>query len=195
MDYYKKKQTAREGQRKIFSTKKYRPHFIIILIIIAVLFLGRYCWREYRWRFIVIHHTASESGNLDYIRKIHIKERGWHDIAYHFVINNGSMGTAPGQIEISDLWLSREANLSTQLNYVNIFAISVVLIGNFENQDIPHLQKESLIRLLTNLSIKYGIPPERVIGHGEIQNTACPGGHIDMNGIRHLLRQKLSEIE
>ena len=167
--------------------RKRRPYLKYILLAAALFLLyllGDYMWREMRWRFIVVHHTAGDSGNMEYYRALHKKKHGWPDIAYHFLINNGSMNTSIGQIEVSGLWEKRTLNYSTRISYVNYLGIAVALVGNFENHDVHPLQYEALIKLLTNLSMRYSIPPERIIGHGELQNTQCPGKHLDMSRVR-----------
>ena len=164
---------------------RYRGLALGVLILLGVVGLtGRWWWREYRWRLIVIHHTASDHGNLAYIRKLHMTERGWSDIAYHFVVNNGSMNTTPGQVEVSDLWRNRLANFSTRIAYANQFGIAVALVGNFQNHPMPELQKQALVRLLANLAKAHRIPTERIVRHKDLQTTACPGRHVDLREIR-----------
>jgi N-acetyl-anhydromuramyl-L-alanine amidase AmpD len=159
--------------------------YLLIPAIIFILYLfGDYFWRERRWRFIVVHHTAGTTGNLDYIRELHMRKNGWPDIAYHFLINNGSMNTSIGQIQVSGLWEKRSLNYSTKISYVNYLGIAVALVGNFEEHKVHPLQHEALINLLTNLSIQYNVPPEKIIGHNELQNTQCPGKHLNMNEVR-----------
>ncbi len=169
-------------------------HVGIILLTAIVLYLaGDYYWREMRWRYIVIHHTASDIGDMEFYKRFHVEERGWSNIAYHFIINNGWKDTTVGQVEESELWKERRANLSTRQWYANYFGIAVVMVGNIEAHPPPPLQKEALVTLLTNLSRDYGIPPERIIGHREIQNTACPGKHLNMVEIRKLVAENLKE--
>jgi N-acetylmuramoyl-L-alanine amidase len=173
----------------------YRKTILMIAVsvaIIAVMILSAlYWWREGRWQYIIVHHTASSVGNLEYIKRIHIEERGWSDAAYHFVINNGSMGTKPGEIEISDRWKKRLWNTSTQNVRMNTYSIAVVLVGNFERRRIPFKQKQALINLLVNLSKEYDIPPERIIGHRDVNQTACPGRYVDLEEVRNLVRKSL----
>ena len=175
-------------QKMFFRHKKY---FFTAALILFLILSGRYAWEEMRFRYIVIHHTASDIGNLDYYRRLHMKERGWPDIAYHFVINNGSYNTAMGQVEQSSLWENRSINYSTKVSYVNYFGIAVALIGNFENHSVPALQWESLVNLITMLSKKYNIPPERIIAHRELWETACPGKHFDIVRLRAEVRKNI----
>lgn len=172
--------------------KKLAKWFIIFLTLLVVGIFSRYWWKEKRWRYIIVHHTASDLGNLEYYRRIHQQERGWDDIAYHFVINNGSFQTIPGQIEESNLWKERRRGYSTSNKWVNTFAIAIVIVGNLNNHPPLPQQYESLINLLVQLSKQYNIPPERIIGHREIQNTECPGKYLNMAKVRLDVKKKLN---
>ncbi|MCB1323697.1 MAG: N-acetylmuramoyl-L-alanine amidase [Spirochaetales bacterium] len=169
-------------------------HILIGLLALLLLSLfARYWWREMRWRWIVVHHTASDIGNMEYYRRLHMEERGWSDIAYHFIINNGTHNTAVGQVEESNLWHDRSGNFSTRNWYVNTFGIAIVLVGNFEEHDVPPVQKEALVKLIAVLADRYNIPVERIIGHREMQNTRCPGRHLNMAEIRLLVYDQLRQ--
>ncbi|MBM4054820.1 MAG: hypothetical protein FJ264_09150 [Planctomycetes bacterium] len=51
--------------------------------------LDRYSVRE--WKYIVIHHSASESGCAAEFDKFHREKRHWENgLGYHFVIGNGN---------------------------------------------------------------------------------------------------------
>lgn len=170
---------------------------LAILIILGLLLWkgADYYWKEMRWRYIVVHHTASDIGNLDYYRSIHMRERGWSDIAYHFVINNGSYNTSVGQVEESDLWKTRSPHFSTKVTYLNYFGIAVVLVGNFEEHDIPTLQRESLVNFLARIANKYNIPTDRIVGHREVWPTACPGKHLNMVEIRKDVEKRRTQVQ
>ncbi len=170
--------------------KKYK-FFKIILFFIFIYFLTLYIWNEKRWRYIVIHHTASDFGNLEYYTQLHQKERGWNNIAYHFVINNGTFNTVPGQIEESELWKERRIGFSTKNWLINYFGIAIVIVGNLENHPPNPQQYEALINLLIQLIQKYKIVPERIMGHREIQNTKCPGKYLNMAKLRLEVRNRL----
>ncbi len=183
------------GEAKNFSflwQKRPLYYCIALALVLSCLYAGAsWWWRKMRWRYIVLHHTAAERGSLEFYRKQHKKK--WGDLAYHIMVNNGSDGTAPGQIQYSERWHKKQPHYSTQHTYLNYFGIAVALVGNFEKHAIPKLQKESLLQLLVNLSREYYIPTERIIGHREVQNTKCPGRHINMVELRSLLKEKLRE--
>lgn len=43
----------------------------------------------------------------------------------------------------------------------NYQAIGIALIGNFENESVPVVQVESLIKLISQLALKYDINPKQ----------------------------------
>ncbi len=195
--YFSKTSKTSTNQSLSFREKRFHwkwPQICVLLIFFFLIFLGgRYYWREMRWRYIILHHTASDIGNLEFYRKLHTKR--WGDLAYHIVINNGSEGTAAGQIEFSERWTKREYHYSTKKSYLNYFGIAIALVGDFESHSVPTVQKQILIRFLVNLSREYDIPPERIIGHREVQNTKCPGKYINMVNIRSLVKKQLLHLQ
>ena len=174
--------------------KKYIFKIIIIItVIFSIVAVGYYWWREGRWRYIVVHHSASSVGNLKFIKKVHYDLHGWEYAAYHFVINNGSKGTSMGQIEVGDRWKKRLWNTSTQNGYINTFSIAIVLVGNYERRRVPKKQYEVLLNLVAKLAEKYEIPLNRIMGHREVNGTKCPGKYIDLDILRENVRKRLNE--
>src|SRR6185503_19274337 len=55
-----------------------------------------------RWQHIIVHHSASTSGNAAAFARLH-RRKGWDDVAYHFVIDNGR-GGPDGALEITSRW-------------------------------------------------------------------------------------------
>jgi len=57
-----------------------------------------------RWKYIVIHHSASYKGSASSIDRYHREEKGWENgLGYDFVIGNGR-GSRDGQIEVGGRW-------------------------------------------------------------------------------------------
>lgn len=182
---------VRPGWKRLFlETGQTALAALFLSLLLIFIFLGgRYWWREMRWRFIVIHHTAADRGDLNSIRRLHMKENGWSDIAYHFVVDNGTNNTTMGQVEVSDLWKNRKGNLSTRDETVNEFSIAIVMVGNLQRHPPPPIQLEALIRLVADLSRRYNIPPSRIIGHRDVSQTACPGKYLNLETIRERVRE------
>ncbi len=135
---------------------------------------------EREWRYIVIHHSATERGNAATFDAAH-RRRGWDGLGYHFVINNGA-GGPDGNIEVGHRWHEQThgAHCRTPGNEHNEYGIGICLVGDFSDRRPSRAQLRSLQNLVGRLASRYDIPPERVIGHGEApqQSTACPGRHL-----------------
>lgn len=148
-----------------------------------------------RWRYIVIHHSATDGGNAAVFDAAH-RGRGWDELGYHFVINNG-VGGADGQVEVGSRWRSQKhgAHCRTPGNEHNEHGIGVCLVGDFSNRRPSRAQLLALRNLVGRLAERYDIPPEGVIGHSEApqQATACPGSYLQSyidNELRPWLRSR-----
>lgn len=127
-------------------------------------------------RYIAIHHTAGpDTQTPEQIAAYHVQSRGWGGIGYHFLIAKD--GTV---YYVGDLTTAR-ANVA---NY-NEQVIGVCLIGNFTGGVNPtsaqiasahELCSQMLFRTpeLTNIN-----DWNDVIGHKQLNATACPGDNWD----------------
>ncbi len=129
-----------------------------------------------RWKFIVVHHTASDVGNARLVNLWH-KKRGWTSIGYHFLIDNGTVGKEDGQIEISPRWVKQMKGAHCKACNMNEMAVGVSLVGNFSKTTPSSVQMDSLTFLIKELMKYYNIPAKNVIGHRHAMgaNTECPG--------------------
>ncbi len=146
------------------------------------------------WRYIVIHHSASEKGNAAIFNVEH-HQRGWpNGLGYHFVIDNGNP-SADGRIEVGERWekqLQGAHTGNTPGNEYNEHGIGICLVGNFNEHMPTQAQLSSLYRLVTFLCAKYNIPPSRIIGHKDAPgaNTECPGNLLQAH-VHNQLRRSL----
>lgn len=126
------------------------------------------------WKYVVIHHSASLTGNAAEFDKTH-RKRGWNrGLGYHFVIGNGK-GSGDGNVEIGPRWKKQIDGAHAGVSEYNRYGIGICLVGNFEN-DIPtKKQMGSLISLINYFQSRYNIPFEKVILHRHVKKTACPG--------------------
>ncbi|MGV3722036.1 MAG: peptidoglycan recognition family protein [Actinomycetota bacterium] len=138
------------------------------------------------WRYIVIHHSASPSGNAAAFDRAH-RGKGWDGLAYHFVITNGK-GGADGGLEVSPRWwvqkhgahagaMPTDAPPESRNGY-NEFGIGICLVGNFEKRPPSKAQMKTLAALITRLRGMFDIPTESVVGHRHVKSTACPGSRF-----------------
>lgn len=128
---------------------------------------------------ITIHHSAKESDGgsdlssardvADKIKKIqgfHMRERGWGDIGYHFLID------ASGQV-----WQGRA--LDWQGAHAggdgNIGNIGICMLGDFSTSSPTPESMAALEQLVDKLSEIHRISPKRVYAHKHFSKTECPG--------------------
>ncbi len=135
------------------------------------------------WQYIVIHHTATNSGSVESINAAHLKNKDksgnpWLGIGYHFVIGNGD-GMSDGAIEPTFRWRTQIQGAhagSTNKDY-NERGIGICLVGNFEKTPPTAAQRKSVKLLVATLRAEYKVPMAAVVGHKDIRASAteCPG--------------------
>jgi N-acetylmuramoyl-L-alanine amidase/Stage II sporulation protein len=149
---------------------------------------------------IVIHHTAEnmdkEATDLVYMRdiyKYHALTRGWGDIGYNYII--GQRGT---------IYEWRAGGSYTEWAHVlgnNDGSVGISVMGNFEKYHLNADQENGLKSAIAYFAARYGITLSRdvdsirscksgnchmlntystksLIGHRDLEATACPGTHI-----------------
>lgn len=140
------------------------------------------------WKYIVLHHTASDSGSVESIHHIHLKNkdrsgRHWLGIGYHFVIGNGQ-GMDDGEVEPTFRWKQQMAGAHAGVNEYNQRGVGIVLVGNFEKSTPTPRQLKSVKELVKTLAREYAIDAEHVIGHGDVKATECPGQFFPLSNVR-----------
>ena len=161
-------------------------------------------WRVkgYRlWKYIVVHHSATARGNAASFDRSHRVDRGWDELGYHFVIDNGQ-GGPDGRIEVGSRWTKQKWGAhtgGTPDNEYNNHGIGICLVGDFSHSMPSRAQIASLELLVSTLAQKYNIDAARVIGHREAPNssTGCPGGSFlkwVSQGLRPRLRTRLASV-
>ena len=140
------------------------------------------------WNYIVLHHTASDSGSVDSIHEEHLKRKDkngkhWLGIGYHFVVGNGK-GMADGEIEPTFRWRQQMQGAHAGVADFNQRGIGIVLVGNFEKSPPTAAQTASIKRLVGILKREYSIVESKIVGHGDVKATECPGKHFPMSEVR-----------
>jgi hypothetical protein len=93
----------------------------------------------------------------------------WGDIPYHYYIEVG------GKIgEGRDIGFAGDATTS----FDNDGRIQITVEGDFEREQPTQGELESLKKLVTWLAFRYGIPAENISGHGDHDQTNCPGRNL-----------------
>ncbi|NUN47478.1 MAG: N-acetylmuramoyl-L-alanine amidase [Candidatus Brocadiae bacterium] len=138
------------------------------------------------WTHIIIHHSASASGSASHFDRAH-RLKGWDGLGYHFVVGNGSL-TEDGRVEAGERWMRQQDGAHAKPEW-NARAIGVCLVGNFDEGKPSEEQLAALEDLCRWLCRECGIPPDRVVGHGETHGNAtrCPGRLLDLGDLRRRL--------
>lgn len=144
---------------------------------------------EYKW--IIIHHTATPSGNLARIDVAH-RAKGWECAGYDFVVGNGTE-SRDGQVEVGPRWTYQMvgAHTSSPDNRYNKWGIGIVLVGNFDTTKPSAKQMQAVEQLTAYLMKTYKISPDRVFGHRDTKATDCPGRYTNVAQIRQAATRSL----
>ncbi len=136
---------------------------------------------------IVVHHSATETGNAACFRVLHRVVNGWNDVGYHFVIGNGSL-SADGEIEKGRALPFQGAHARG----ANEFSVGICLVGNFNQTSPSSAQMNSLGILMHRLAAEYSISREFVTVHRLVKgsHTQCPGSNLALKDILYLFDNK-----
>ena len=131
------------------------------------------------WRYIVLHHSASASGNYDQIDREHRKILGYDGCGYHFVIGNGA-GSADGQIEVAQRWNNQKQGIhcrNARSQDMDEYGIGICLVGDLDQQPPSPRQVAATQALVSYLSRRYRIESGHVSTHSHFAatQTVCPG--------------------
>lgn len=143
-----------------------------------------------KWRYIIVHHTATEIGKAFTIHESHQMRGFINGLGYHFLIDNGTLGKGDGQIEVSPRWIKQEDGAHCKAGGMNSVGIGVALVGNFNETTPTQAQLNSLVELLRTLMNYYHIPPSNILGHRDVPgaNTDCPGRLFPWTTVRLALK-------
>lgn len=136
-----------------------------------------------RWRHIILHHSATASGNAAVFDRYHRERRHMENgLAYHFIIGNGSQ-SADGQVEVGSRWTRQINGGHVRSLALNENSIGICLVGNFEVTSPTRKQVAACIELVGFLKLKLlGDRPD-ILFHRELhgEHTLCPGRNFPAN--------------
>ncbi len=147
---------------------------------------------EKKWVAVVVHHSATETGNAAIFDKMHREQNHWAGIGYDFVIGNGT-DSGDGQIEVTFRWREQIPGAhcgGTANNWANRDGIGICLVGDFSRTGPTTQQMQSLLRLIRFLQKRYGIPKWRIYGHKATPGarvTDCPGRRFPITRLKSML--------
>jgi len=147
---------------------------------------------EKQWTAIVIHHSATETGNAAIFDRMHREENHWDGVGYDFVIGNGT-DSGDGEVEVTFRWRRQIAGAhcgGTPNNWANVDAVGICLVGDFSYRAPTAKQMQSLVKLIRFLQNRYGISTGHIYGHSETPGarvTECPGRMFPMDRLKRML--------
>jgi len=133
------------------------------------------------WRRITVHHSAEVPGTLmdgtlgdsaEAVRKIqrnHLRDRGFGDIGYHFLIDSG------GRVFEGRSLAWQGAHAGGSANRQNI---GVCLLGDYQTREPGAAALAGLRRLLDGLRAAHHVPRSQVVCHRDFKSTVCPGESV-----------------
>jgi len=141
-----------------------------------------------RWKYIIVHHSATDWGSSSEFNKAHIN-KGWKGVGYHFIIDNGTCGKDDGQIETTHRWIKQMDGAHCKAGGMNTSGIGICVVGNFSDDMISPRQMASLTYLVRTLKGYYNIPDRNIMGHGKVPGakTECPGKRFPWSVFRSRL--------
>jgi len=156
---------------------------------------------------IVIHCSDSEFGCANVIRDWHVS-RGWRDIGYNFVVQNGYptashlqheayMAVLDGAVEngrtVDANHTLERYEVGAHARGLNATHVGICLIGVAR---FSRKQFAALTELVVDLAGQHGLTPKDVIGHYESPNAdgkTCP--NFDMGWFRGEIRAAAPRLE
>lgn len=142
---------------------------------------------------IIIHHSASSFGCQRLIDEWH-KERGWDGCGYHYIIQNGYPYSINEKIDSLIGQIEQGRNIEktgAHAKGFNSTSIGICLIHNDGTYDSRMLV--SLSRLVRELTQRFNIDTNSVVGHYELNTnkSLCPS--IDMEWFRKSLNRYIDK--
>ena len=137
--------------------------------------------RANNWKGIVVHHSAIKNGNAVIYDKNHRKKGMQNGLAYHFVIGNG-IDSGDGEIETGRRWTHQLQGGHVKNHKINLTAIGICLIGNFQETRPSTLQIEAFTQLMDWLRSEVVPKAKQFAGHRELrgEQTVCPGKNFPL---------------
>jgi murein DD-endopeptidase MepM/ murein hydrolase activator NlpD len=145
-----------------------------------------------RWKYVVVHHSGVDQGDLKSIDRYHKEERHMeHGLAYHFLIGNGN-GMRDGEIAVGERWREQLDGGHLHSEAQNKIAIGICLIGNFDEHKPTARQMQSLTTLTEALLKRCKLSTSAVKTHQQINvvKTRCPGRNFPTRSFIQALRAR-----
>lgn len=146
-----------------------------------------------RWKHVVIHHSATDSGTAKGLDRYHREVRHMENgLAYHFLIGNGR-GMRDGEVNVGGRWIEQIKGGHLASDGLNETSIGICLVGNFDEGRPSKKQLAVLRELVIYLLDRCQLGLDAVKTHQEINTvfTRCPGKKFPGKTLMADLRKQL----
>ena len=127
-------------------------------------------------KYIILHHSATDGGTFESIRKYHMETNGWKDIGYHYLIEtDGSVHK--GRDERTE---------GAHTVGFNLISIGICLVGDFDKYKPNKAQLQALNDLISDIQYRYKIPNANIKMHRDSANKTCPGLKFPIEEVRDM---------
>lgn len=122
---------------------------------------------------VYLHHTAgSEPDGPDGVRRVqkfHMGTRGYHDIAYSFVVDRNGVA-----------YVGRGAGIAgAHTKGHNTTAHAICVLGHYDRESVPVAVIETVAALLVHgWRQAWWTSPALTGGHRDVGSTSCPGDNL-----------------
>jgi len=154
--------------------------------------LGKIRVEPGKWKYIVIHHSASPNASVKGMDYYHRVERHMENgLAYHFVIGNGH-SMKDGEIAIGRRWTAQLDGGHLASEALNRKAIGICMVGNFDVDRPTRRQMESLRSLVEFLLARCHLSADAIRTHQQINPiyTRCPGHNFPAKTFLQTLKEE-----
>ncbi len=137
--------------------------------------------RRDNWKRIVVHHSAIKYGNAAIYDSAHRRRNMQNGLAYHFIIGNG-IDSGDGEIEIGPRWTKQLLGGHVKSYPINLTAIGICLVGNFEVDHPSKRQLDAFVQLVDWLRGEVIPGARQFAGHRDLrgEQTVCPGKNFPL---------------
>lgn len=133
-----------------------------------------YSRRNTKLTHLIIHHSYTTGGDAYSFARYHVDTRGWPGIGYAYVI------LKDGTIQ----WCHEHDVRTYHVGKYNGPCLGICLVGNYDEEEIPHKQWESAVWLTHVINLP------NILGHRELSGVSksCPGTKFNMSDFRNDVR-------
>lgn len=120
------------------------------------------------WEVVDFTDMNTTMTRLQHIQRFHMKDRGWGDVGYHYIIDRAGR-----------VWEARPIQYQgAHVADMNEHNVGIMLLGNFDKQSPSNIQLATAQSMVSTIMSKYNVPVHRVYTHQELKPTQCPGRYL-----------------